>query len=73
MGNLLCIPAYTSWLRAAARPETTIDLRTYHLRRAARDIPDLPHATTEQLTQWLGSQSWAPATKRSYRSSLTVY
>lgn len=69
----LYLPEYAAWLQAAARPTSTIDLRTYHLLRAARDLPDLPNATTEQLTQWLGSQRWAPATKRSYRSSLAVY
>lgn len=73
MSEFLDLGAYTCWLRAAGRPETTIDLRTYHLRRAARDVPDLMNAGTEALTEWLGSQRWAASTKRSYRSSLTVY
>ncbi len=64
---------YTAWLRASGRPQTTIDLRCYHIRRLARAVPDPLAATTEQLVDWLAGHAWAPATRRSYRSSLRTY
>ena len=63
---------WTSWLRASQRPDTTIYLRIYHLRRFANDHPDLtPWAVDlERLVTWIGSFTWAPETRRSYRTSL---
>ncbi|MBW8171775.1 tyrosine-type recombinase/integrase [Ornithinimicrobium sp. Arc0846-15] len=70
---VLHLEAFAGWLRAAARPESTIYLRTYQVRRIAGQIPNLPSVDGETLTQWLGSQAWKPDTKRSYRSALTIY
>ena len=65
---------WTSWLKSAGRPGTTIGLRTYHVSRAARElqIPML-EVTTTNLTDWLGAQLWAPNTRRSYRASLVQF
>ena len=66
--------AWALWMRTAGRPMTTIGLRTYHVSRAARELHvPLIHATTQELAGWLGSQDWAPATRRSYRGSLVQY
>lgn len=58
------------WLRAAGRPETTIALRQYHVRRVLSELPDPMTITTEELVHWLGSKTWAPHTRRAYRASL---
>lgn len=61
-------------LRAAGQPDTTIELRTYHLRRCARELQlELVDVTLEDLETWIGNPDWAPATKRSYRASLRVF
>ena len=61
-------------LRAAGQPDTTIALRTYHLKRCARELQlDLVDVTLEDLETWIGNPDWKPATKRSYRASLRVF
>lgn len=61
-------------MRAAGLSEQTIKLRAYHLGRVAAAFPGSPWATeTDALTAWLGSQRWAPATRRSYRSTLRAF
>lgn len=68
------VTAWGVWLRAAGRPETTIALRTYHLRRVMTAIQTDPWSLgTEELVQYLGAQSWAPETRRSYRASLRAF
>lgn len=59
-------------LRAAGRPETTLQLREYQLRRvAAAMAPAGPwEVTTEQLVAWLGVLDWSRETRRSYRSAI---
>lgn len=65
---------WTRHLRAAGMPDTTIALRTYHLRRLARDLQlELLEITQADLETWLGNPDWKPATKRSYRASLRVF
>lgn len=68
------IAAWSTWLRAAGRPATTIELRTYQVRRVMRDIDTDPWLlTTEDLLTYLGGQTWAPETRRSYRASLRAF
>lgn len=68
------IQRWAVWLRAAGRPVTTIDLRTYHVRRVMREIDVDPWSlTTEDLVTYLGAQVWAPETRRSYRASLRAF
>lgn len=65
---------WVAWMRVAGRPETTIGLRVYHLRRIMRELEMDPWVvTTEQLVHYLASQSWAPETRRSYRASLRAF
>lgn len=64
---------YEAWLRAAGRPDTTIGLRCYHIRRLGRAVPDFLTVTTDDLIRWLAGQQWEPATRRSYRSSLRTF
>jgi integrase len=63
---------WTNWLRASQRPEMTIYLRLYHLRRFAGDHARLLpwNVDLEVLIEWLGSFTWAAETRRSYRTSL---
>jgi integrase len=61
-------------MRTAGRPSTTINLRIYHLTRAARELlVPLDTASTDDLSEWLGAQAWLPSTRRSYRASLVLY
>lgn len=62
---------WAAWMRAAGRPETTIELRTYHVGRVFREVKKSPwDVSTEDLIFWLASHNWAPNTRRSYRASL---
>lgn len=69
------LEAWVLFLRATSKPETTIYLRDYQMRRFARDHPDTPPwlITLDQMLAWLGSFNWAPETKRSYRASLRSF
>lgn len=61
-------------MAASGKPETTIALRVYHVRRVLGDV-DVGHlvVTTEQLVDYLGTRSWKPDTRKSYRSSLRSF
>lgn len=60
--------------RAAGRPESTIALRLYHLRRAAAGVGvPVEAVTVDQLAAWLAGQGWSPETRRSYRASLRSF
>jgi len=62
---------WATWLRAAGRPATTIELRTYHVRRVMREVGIDPWSlTAEDLVDYLGAQRWGAETRRSYRASL---
>lgn len=68
------IAAWGNWLRAAGRPESTIGLRTYHVRRVMRDLGTTPWAVgTEDLVIYLAGQNWAAETRRAYRASLRSF
>jgi integrase len=66
---------WEAWMRAAARPTTTIYLRHYQLRRLARElgVADPWAVTTDDLVAWLGGHGWAPETIRSYRAALKTF
>jgi len=65
---------WTAWMRAAGRPETTIGLRVYHVRRVLRELGTSPWTlTVEQLVEHLASKDWAPETRRGYRASLRAF
>lgn len=70
----LDLVAWERHMRAAGQPETTIGMRTYHVRRMAREIA-LPMSVIvlDDLTGWLAAQDWRPNTRRSYRSSLRTF
>lgn len=72
---LSVIQSWEMYLRAAGRPETTIYLRTYHVRRFAAGHVDLnPWVVThDDLTVWLGSHRWEVETLRTYRASLRSF
>ena len=64
------IDAYTTWLRSASRPATTIKLRRYQLHRMARELRTAPADVTRvTLQEWLAGPSWSPDTRRSFRSA----
>lgn len=68
------LEAWGSYLRTTGRPDTTIGLRTYHVRRLAEDFPRGPSSIGfEPLVEWLAGHEWAPNTRRSYRASLRAF
>lgn len=68
------VKSWGTWLRAAGRPETTISMRTYQVRRILREVDTDPwKLTTQQLVDYLASKSWNPNTRRSYRASLRSF
>lgn len=68
------ITAWANWMRAAGRPDTTIDQRTYQVRRVMREVGLDPWTlTTEDLLLYLGAQSWAPETRRAFRAALRSF
>lgn len=67
------IAGWRAWLIAAGRPDTTVSLRMYQLRRFAADVPRPLAVTTTQLVEWLGSHGWAIETMRSHRAALTGF
>lgn len=65
------IKAWAQWMRAAGRPESTIGLRTYHVRRVMAEVQTDPwHLTTDELVEFLAGTGWAAETRRAYRASL---
>lgn len=62
------------WQRAARKPATTIELRTRHILKVSRDLPnDVRRVTPNHLIEWLARQDWQPNTVRSYRASLRAF
>lgn len=69
--TMASVSEWSAWMRAASRPESTIKLRTYHLRRFAGDHDgQLWPVTTETMINWLGNPAWSVETRRSMASSL---
>lgn len=68
---------FATWLRSADRPESTIYLRLYHLRRFAADTLVAPECVTyETLVEYLGDHQrhdWQPATRQAVRASLRSF
>nr|WP_246306407.1 tyrosine-type recombinase/integrase [Allobranchiibius huperziae] len=69
------VEAWIDWQSSAGRPDTTLYLREYHLRRfAAENLHLEPLAVTvDDLAAWLAAQNWAIETRRSYRTSLRSF
>lgn len=66
---------WTAYMATAGLPTTTINLRRYHLSRVALGVraSSPPGLTLVELERWLAGQTWAPNTRRSYRSSLRAF
>ncbi len=68
------VDAWRDFQRTAGLPNSTIELRTYHVRRAGRDLARPPdEVELEHLVEWLASKGWKPNTRRSYRASLRSF
>jgi len=62
---------YVAWLRAANRPESSIYLNTYHLRRLGVVTGRAPFdVTTDDLIGHIGRPGWSASTRRSVRTSV---
>lgn len=69
------IVAFQRYLRAAGRPQTTIELRRDQLTHLARTIHLASpwEVTTDDLYEWMGSHRWAPETLRARRSAIRQF
>ena len=67
------IVSYRQWLMAAGKPQSTVRLRTWQIRRFAADHPTTYRVTTAELVRWLGSHDWAPATIASNRAAFRSF
>lgn len=67
------IDMWAAWLVAAGRPEQTVTLRTYQLRRYLADHPNPWAVDAQELAEWLASKPWSPETRRSWRSALRTF
>lgn len=62
---------YLTYLRAIGRPQTTVSLRAWQIDRTARLVGKPPgEVTTADLLSIMAAQTWAPETRRSYRSGI---
>lgn len=69
------IASWINHLRAGGRPETTLGLREYHIRRAGLELGTRsPYdVTRDQLVGWFGAHEWSRSTRRSVRSSVRSF
>ena len=69
------LEGWSTALRAAGHPETTIGTRTENVRRFARHSGCLePWAvSTRDMIEWCGRQSWATETRRGMRNSFVQF
>jgi integrase len=68
------LESWGEWMSAANRPKTTQYLRTYQLRRFARETGLHPFdVTLGDLVTWIAGQDWGAETKRSYRTALRAF
>lgn len=65
---------FLSWMRAAGKPDTTIYLYGYRLRRFALDTGLEPFAATvDDLVAYLGHHDWSANTRKSARTVLRSF
>jgi integrase len=69
------LKAYRGYLRAAGRPETTVQIRLSELRRFARENAALDpfEADLDDLIEWLAQKRWAPEYRRAFRAALRSF
>lgn len=67
------LEGWRKWMVAAGRPKSTLDLRTYQMRRFAEDNPSPWEQTTDTIIDWLVLQDWSTETRRSYRAALRSF
>lgn len=65
---------YLAWERAAKRPQGTVKLRRYHVRRFAHFAGCAPdEVTLSHIVNFMGTEGWSPAYARSVRTSLRSF
>jgi site-specific recombinase XerD len=71
----LAFEDWSSYMRSGGLAKTTLRLRVYQMQRFALALGATEPwtATTEDLLTWLGAQTWAPGTRRTYRAALRSF
>lgn len=69
------IQAWATSLRAVGRPESTVRLRVYHLRRFGDDMGRRGpwRVTPDDVVRWFAEHQWARETRRSMLSSVRTF
>jgi integrase/recombinase XerC len=68
------VEAWTAYMRASGQTPATVQMRTYQVGRAGRELGGTPASTTSaELLEWLGAQDWKPNTRRAYRGALRAF
>jgi integrase len=69
------LKAYRGFLRAAGRPETTVQIRLSQLRRFARENASLEpfDADLDDLIEWLAQKRWSAEYRRAFRAALRSF
>lgn len=67
------ITGYRHWLMASGKPQSTVRLRVWQIRRFAADHPTTYRVTTAELARWLGSHGWSAATIASNRAAFRSF
>jgi len=66
--------AFATWLRASGKPESTVYLRMYQVRRFAITIEKRPFdVVLDDLAVYLSAHRWSPNTRRATRSGLRSF
>lgn len=69
------LTSWSNWLTAAHRTPSTVQLRAYHVETLATFTTEpTPWTVSEaSVTNFLANNTWALATRRSYRASITQF
>lgn len=68
------IDRWVAYMRAVGTPETTITVRRHHVQQLARGMNTPPAGVTfDDLVEWFAQQTWAPNTRRSYRTTFRAF
>lgn len=67
------ISGYRQWLMASGKPQSTVRLRVWQIRRFAADHPTTYRVSTAELARWLGGHGWSAATIASNRAAFRSF
>lgn len=67
------IDSFRTYHLASGHSPRSVELRCYYVGRVVIDVGPLDQVTTGHLLAWLAGQHWAPETRKSARTALSVF